>query len=250
MSCEVEEPIELQPGEELVFGAIMAQLSLKQGLKKWGQRGADSVMKEMRQMHDLQAFFPRDPKTMTKQQRIQALSSLIFLKEKANGEIKSRTCINGAPQRKYIKKEDAASPTVSTDGVFIVNAINAYEERDVATMDLPGAFLNTLTDELVFMVLKGELCELMVKVDPKIYRRYMLLRIRRELPFCMYNSTSRCMVCSGRRYYSTESCEVSSKHMVLLSTPMTRVSPIKRQRAGTIAYGIVARGRSGILARG
>ena len=250
VSCEVEEPIELQPGEELVFGAIMAQLSLKQGLKKWGQRGADSAMKEMRQMHDLQAFFPRDPKTMTKQQRIQALSSLIFLKEKANGEIKSRTCINGAPQRKYIKKEDAASPTVSTDGVFIVNAINAYEERDVATMDLPGAFLNTLTDELVFMVLKGELCELMVKVDPKIYRRYMLLRIRRELPFCMYNSTSRCMVCSGRRYYSTESCEVSSKHMVLLSTPMTRVSPIKRQRAGTIAYGIVARGRSGILARG
>lgn len=41
------------------------------------------------------------------------------------------------------------------------------------TADLPGAFLNTVTDELVFMVLKGELCELMVRVNPKIYRRYM-----------------------------------------------------------------------------
>ncbi len=39
--------------------------------------------------------------------------------------------------------------------------------------DLPGAFLNTVTDELVFMVLKGDLCELMVRVNPKIYRRYV-----------------------------------------------------------------------------
>jgi hypothetical protein len=45
---------------------------------------------------------------MTPDQRKKALSSLIFLKEKASGEIKSRTCINGAPQRDYIKKEDAA----------------------------------------------------------------------------------------------------------------------------------------------
>ena len=113
-------------------------------------------MKGMQQMHDLQAFFPRDPATMTREQRRNALSSLIFLKEKASGEIKSRTCINGAPQRAYINKEDAASPTVTTDGVFITGAINAHENRDVATMDLPGAFLNTLTDELVFMRLKGE----------------------------------------------------------------------------------------------
>ena len=35
---------------------------------------------------------------------MQALSSLIFLKENNSGEIKSRTCINGAPQRAYIKE--------------------------------------------------------------------------------------------------------------------------------------------------
>ena len=167
------EPIELFEGEEKLFGCLLIQLSLKEGLRRWGQRGADSAIKEMKQMHDLQAFFPRDPKTMTREQRVKALSSLIFLKEKSTGEIKSRTCINGAPQRSYIKKEDAASPTAATDSVFMVGAINAYENRDVATMDLPGAFLNTLTDEQVFMVLKGELCELMVQVDPKIYRKYV-----------------------------------------------------------------------------
>jgi hypothetical protein len=55
----------------------------------------------------------------------------------------------------------------------MVGAINAHEKKDVVTADLPGAFLNTVTDELVFMVLIGELCELMVRVNPKIYRRYV-----------------------------------------------------------------------------
>lgn len=151
----------------------MLQLNLKQGIKKWGQRAADSAMKEMQQMHDLNAFFPRDVKTLTREQRARALSSLIFLKEKHTGEIKSRTFVNGAPQRKYIPKEDAASPTAATDSVMMVGAINAHERRDVATMDLPGAFLNTDTDELVIMILKDELCKLMCRVDPKDYRRYV-----------------------------------------------------------------------------
>jgi hypothetical protein len=168
-----EDPIELYEGEEAIFGSIMMQLSLKAGLKKWGKRGEESAMKEMTQLHDLEAFFQRDPSTMTQEQRKGALSSLIFLKEKSSGEIKTRTCINGAPQREYIRKEDAASPTASTDSVFMIGAINAHEKRDVVTADLPGAFLNTVTDELVFMVLKGELCELMVRVNPKIYRRYV-----------------------------------------------------------------------------
>jgi hypothetical protein len=40
-------------------------------------------------------------------------------------------------------------------------------------MDLPRAFLNTVTDEIVIMVLKEELCELMCHVNPKLYRRYV-----------------------------------------------------------------------------
>jgi predicted protein tyrosine phosphatase len=39
-------------------------------------------MKEMQQLHDMDTFFPRDPKSLTREERIKALSSLIFLKEK------------------------------------------------------------------------------------------------------------------------------------------------------------------------
>ena len=52
-------------------------------------------------------------------------------------------------------------------------AIEAHEERDVMTIDLPGAFLHTENDEEIIMVLRGRLCELLVQVNPKLYRQYV-----------------------------------------------------------------------------
>ena len=97
----------------------------------------------------------------------------MFLKEKRDGTIKGRTCAVGSKQRAYIKKEDATSPTVSTEAVLITGVIDAYEERDVATADVPSAFLTTDSDEDEIMVLEGPLAELMVKVDPSLYRRHI-----------------------------------------------------------------------------
>ena len=112
------DPISLEEGEETVLHYIMMQLSLKQGVKKWGERVEAGPMKEMTQLHGLEAFFPRDPKTLTREQRIKALSSLIFLKQKDSGEIKGRTCINGAMQHDYISKEEAAARLQRAPTVF------------------------------------------------------------------------------------------------------------------------------------
>ena len=61
-----------------------------------------------------------------------------------------------------------------TDSVFITSVSNAYERRQVATCDLPGAFLHTKTKETVIMSLRGELADLMVKVDPMLYRKFIM----------------------------------------------------------------------------
>ena len=58
-------------------------------------------------------------------------------------------CANGSPQCEYIKKEDAASPTISGDSVMITTAIGAHKGRKVATLDIHGAFLRTDLDEQV-----------------------------------------------------------------------------------------------------
>ena len=168
-----EAPIEVRSDETTVFGMIMQQVSLRQGIKLWGDQAKSSAMKEMKQMHDMSAFIPRHAKTLTSEEKRKALRTLIFLKEKRDKRIKSRTCIDGSPQRDYIPKEDASSPTAARDAIFIQSAIDAMEGRDVAYADMPGAFLHTKTDEHVIVLLTGELCELMVAVDPKIYRRYV-----------------------------------------------------------------------------
>ena len=124
---EEVEPIELHEGKQPIMGHILAQYSLKLGLKKFGKRAEDSTLKEMTQLHDMDTFFPRDAKTLTREQRVKALSSLLFIKEKRNGIVKSRTCVDGSPQREYIKKEDTASPTMAIESVFITGAIEAFE---------------------------------------------------------------------------------------------------------------------------
>ena len=35
--------------------------------------------------------------------------------------------------------------------------MEAHEERDVAIIDIPGAFLHALTDEEIYMILRGPL---------------------------------------------------------------------------------------------
>jgi len=95
----------------------------------------------------------------------------------------------GSKQRTFegYNKSDWASPTVSTDAVLMTSAIDAHEERHRATCDLPGAYLNTNldpdgknTDEKVIMLMKGRLAELLVQIDPTMYRKYVTTNSKGE----------------------------------------------------------------------
>jgi hypothetical protein len=69
----------------------------------------------------------------------------------------------------------ATPPTLSLEAVLITSTIDAYEERDVAIVDTPGAFLSADMDEEVIMTIRGRLAELMVKAAPNIYRKYITI---------------------------------------------------------------------------
>jgi hypothetical protein len=69
----------------------------------------------------------------------------------------------------------ATPPTVALESVLITATIDAYEERDVAIVDVPWAFLSADMDEEVIMTIRGRLAELMVKAAPNIYRKYITL---------------------------------------------------------------------------
>ena len=96
--------------------------------------------------------------------------------EKRDGRVQARACADGSKERRQTryKKEDGASPTVAPDSIMITATIDAHEQRDVATIDIPGGFFNAYNDKETFMLLRGRLAELMVQVDPNLYRKYII----------------------------------------------------------------------------
>jgi len=159
--------------EMMVWAYMMTQYNLKPGLRKFGARGVTAAVKELTQLHIMDTWTPLEASKLSREQRMCALSSLLFLKEKCTGDVKGRACINGAPQRAYISKEETASPTVSTESTFITATIAAAEKRKVRCYDVPSAFVNTDVDEDVIMVLQGDLADMMVQIAPETYRKYI-----------------------------------------------------------------------------
>ena len=158
-----------------VVAAIMTQLSLKSGLKEWGDKAYEAVESEMKQLHFRNTFKPMHWSKLTDTQRKTVLESHLFLKEKRDGKIKGRTVAGGNKQRDYISKEDASSPTVATESVLLSCIIDAEEGRDVAVVDIPNAFIQTrIEDEkdMAIIKLRGVLVDILVEIAPDVYKSY------------------------------------------------------------------------------
>ncbi len=61
----------------------------------------------------------------------------------------------------------------------------------MVTIDIPGAFLHAENEDYVIMKMNGTLAELMVKTDPKLYRKYVALE-----------KEDRCYISAYRRHFT------------------------------------------------
>ena len=59
---------------------------------------------------------------------------------------------------------------------MITGIIDDKEGRYVATLELPGAYLWSEQDQILHMVLKGKLAELMLLAAPEIYSPFIQIR--------------------------------------------------------------------------
>ena len=121
------------------------------------KKGIAAAKGKLTQIHVIDTWVPEDPAMLSRAEKVKAISSLMFLKEKRSGKVKGRACVNGAPQIAYIRKEYAYSPTVANESVIINSVIAAHKKRFVRCYDVPGTFLHTESDKNVLMVLRGEL---------------------------------------------------------------------------------------------
>jgi hypothetical protein len=153
--------------------------SLRKGLKKFGQKGRDAAYKEMKQLHDRVVFEPIRIEDLTDIEKRRAMESLIFLVEKRDKSIKGRACANGSSQREYMDRDEAASPTTMTESVMITATIDAKQNRDVMTADIPNAFVQVDIDEKekgerIIMKIRGLLVNMLTELSPETYEKYVV----------------------------------------------------------------------------
>jgi hypothetical protein len=145
-------------------------------LKEWGEEAFTAAQSDMKQLHFRNIFKPNHWRELSKVQRQTVLESHVFLKQKRDRKIKGTTLAGGNKQRDYISKEDASSPTVTAESVLLSCIIDAEEERDVAVVDIPNAFVQTRVEnekDMAFIKIRGILVDILVKIDPGVYKSYV-----------------------------------------------------------------------------
>jgi hypothetical protein len=155
-------------------GAIMPQLSLKAGLKQWGEKAFTDA--HSKQLHLRKTFNTKHWRELSASQHHIVLASHMFIKEKRDGKIKGRTVAGGNNQRDYISNEDTSSPTVSTKSVLLLCIIYAEEGWDVAVVDIPNAFIQTRVEneeDMAFIKIQGVLLDILVEIAPAMYNPFI-----------------------------------------------------------------------------
>ena len=162
-----ERRLPLRQLQKLAVDVIFTQLSVKRGLKKHGEKAVGAVVTEFEKFMEYEAIGAADPDKMTFQEKKKALDAHTFLKEKRCGRLRARTVADGRPQRAYVPREEANSPTVGHESLMGTLLVDAKEDRDVAIFDVPSAYLQADMPEEKNMHLKfsGEAVDIMCKVN-------------------------------------------------------------------------------------
>ena len=148
-------------------------MSMKKGLKVFREPGYAAVKKEKQQLHDRKVMQPINRKDLSPSQKKEALGYLMLLKKKRCGTIKGCGCADGWKQQAYITKEESTSPTISTEAVFLTAVVDAWENRKMAALDVPGAFMQVDMDELVHVRFQGEMVDKLLEIDHNLYTSYV-----------------------------------------------------------------------------
>jgi len=158
---------------------FIQQFYITKGLKIFKEKGHAAAMKELKQLIERNCWRAVHVKDMTPSEKKKAVDAMMLLAEKNDGTIKGRCVFKGSETRDWLSTEDTASPTASHEGICSTCVIDAHEERDIMSVDIPNAFIQTLMPEVedgedrVTMKITGLLVDYMIELDPT-YRDYVV----------------------------------------------------------------------------
>ena len=171
---------------KMIFNA--KQWSIKKGIKKYGDKGKKSALKEIRNLTVKNNYFGEtNYNKLTQEMKDKALPILMFMILKQNGELKTRGVANGSYQYIYTNKDDCTSPTPDFYSFKYVCTVIAKEGRDVATVDLPGFFLQMEQDELILLKITGSVTLLLVELDWDKWHKHLRKENQRWVIYVVCN---------------------------------------------------------------
>jgi hypothetical protein len=124
---------------------------------------------------------------MKPSKRKRAQMALMFLTEKRDKSVKGRMVYNGKPTREWLSSEDAASPTAALESIMITGVIEAKEQRDAMTCDIPNAFIQALLpkkdpgEDRVVLKITGVLVDMLADINPELYGPAMVLENQKKV---------------------------------------------------------------------
>lgn len=170
----------------------LTTMSVRVGIKKHGQAALRSLFEELKQLHDKGVFEIMDQDNLTEEQIKSILRTLMFMKEKRDGRLKSRLCVDGSTQNPFNSSVDPSSPTVLVESIFLSLIIDSVEERTVKTADIEGAYLIADMPEEVLVMFDEMLAAAMLQVAPE-YANFeklgkLLFRLKKALYGCIQSA--------------------------------------------------------------
>ena len=95
---------------KLACDFIFTQMTAKKGFKKFGAKAVAAMIKKITQLNEgavpgKPVVVPTDANSLTDAEKRKALRAVNFIKEKWNGDIKGRSCVDGSKQRRYLKQD-------------------------------------------------------------------------------------------------------------------------------------------------
>jgi hypothetical protein len=179
---------ERRPVEKLTLAARKHQ-SVESTLKRHEAETIKAVHDELSQMVSKDVFTPIDPEVKVDDW----IYSFMFMKEKYDStgkfdKIKARLVAGGNNQFNSVMS--TSSPTVSLQGIFMTSAIAAKEKREIASCDVPGAYLNAIMIGDVHMKLDRFNSAVLCRIKPE-YDKYlrtdgtMIVKLNKALYGCV-----------------------------------------------------------------
>ena len=161
-------------GSDQLTGSLAHKdMPAQKAIKVFGKKAIVAVIEEFRQIHGKAVVKPRKSSELTREEKLQALRAIVLVKQKRCGRFKARTVADGRPQKFWTPKEQTMSSAASSEATSLTLMVDAHEKRDVAILDVPGAYLHATMKDFVILRLEGTIVEYMVEACPEIYKPFV-----------------------------------------------------------------------------